>query len=168
MQNLTGKITGNQNSNDLFFESPHYLANDTVIYAFSNYSDTIYEVNGKDLKLKKLHQIKSDFTEIGYRPAKLEDWKIDTNLPNELGRTKGFIQQIEIDHHKDLVYVLVLHELLEASSDARRIKSWSILIYDLSFKKLGEVKMDVMKYGSFIISTKEGLLISNAPSKQFD
>lgn len=156
------------NSSDLFFESPHYLLNDSLIYVFSNYSDTLYVLDALDLKIKQLHQIKSDYSEIGYQPATLEGRKLDPNLVNDLGRAKGFIQQIEIDQHKGLVYVLVLHEMLEASSDIRRIKPWSILIYDMSFQKLGEVKMDEKKYGSFMISTKEGLLISNAPTKQND
>jgi hypothetical protein len=64
--------------------------------------------------------------------------------------------------------MIVLHEMPIETDVSETIKPWSIIIYNLNFDKLGEVKMDETKYGSFMISSKEGLLISDAPTRQYD
>lgn len=156
------------NKDHLFFESSHYITNDSLIYLFSNYSDTLYEINSENLKINKLHKISSDYTQIGYTPATLTDRQSNPEFVNELGRTKGFIQQLQIDHFRNLIYMIVLHEIPIETDVSETIKPWSIIIYNLNFDKLGEVKMDETKYGSFMISSKEGLLISDAPTRQYD
>ena len=120
------------------------------------------------MKINKLHKISSDYTQIGYTPATLTDRQSNPEFVNELGRTKGFIQQLQIDHFRNLIYMIVLHEIPIETDVSETIKPWSIIIYNLNFDKLGEVKMDETKYGSFMISSKEGLLISDAPTRQYD
>ncbi len=153
-------------TNDIAVEGGRYITNEEHVFLSSIFVDTVYQYDQKTLRIINKHKIQSDYTSIGYKPGIVDQFYKNNQYHNDLGQTKGSISKMMYDLSLGLYYFVVVHTIPIDTPREKRIRPWSILIYDKNLNKLDELKVDEKKYSPYIIPTKNGLLISNYPTKK--
>jgi len=137
-------------SHDLQAEGSGLSFENRIIFK-SYYSDSIYLINSKDLRVSVVEQVKSKYSNIRIRPVAYNEY----SLVNENLTSNGRIEQVLYDETQNIYYCIVNHKRFEND------RPWSIIVLDGDLKKVDEILMDGSKYNPSVFLSKNGLLISN-------
>lgn len=146
------------NEGQYFRESTIYNVTDEHLIWYSEFSDLVFTVNISDFTNYSQFEIKSDFTDIGTKPPKINDEFVNNKNAIGGGNLGGKILKVVYNKIVDKYFVLVLHQV-EDVHDMQASRPFSILEFDDQFRKISETKFDEKLYDYFLMSVNNGILI---------
>ncbi len=152
--------------NILTVEPKQYrFVNDQIIFT-SMYSDSIYIINSKTLKVAKAIKIHSKYTGLIIDHLTREDVENSSTLSLTYNSyTNGYISNVVYDQLSHHYLVLVAHKpkntIAEIMSGSHSRSGCSVIVLDSLFNQIDEIKLDEQKYNTHCLSTSKGLYLAS-------
>tara|TARA_R110002050_G_scaffold264525_1_gene405382 strand:- start:3753 stop:4922 length:1170 start_codon:yes stop_codon:yes gene_type:complete len=138
----------------LAIEGKYFTYLNDFIYFFSNYSDTIYQVDPVSLKLVRKVKINSTFGKAYMKPVTRKLQKENNTALNSNFKENMSINSIVYITEKEQYWVVVRHAEKEGSN-----RPWSVVVLDSAFNELDEFTLDHDNLNLNIRSYSDGLFI---------
>lgn len=126
------------------------------MFMYSNFCDTIYEINPQIMEIENSYPIRSEYSVLGYETATYKESL--SGLHNEHAKIEGRVVKLFYDKVNDLFIVTCVHERSDESLESTAARTGSYIIYDNKFNKLNEVKRDDHFFSSIAAYCRSGWL----------
>jgi len=156
-------------TNECFFPLPKYYVNDTSLFILSAYSDSVYSINhttGNQVI------IPNKITSRHYKPLKSKPAPLvnedDAYTMNYLSSRSTSYHLLKFQYYKPLnTYLISISSKALGFNDSGNPNKYStdrgILMYDLNFDKIGEIKLE----GKGLFKTyNSGIILRKTPDKE--
>lgn len=153
---LKGLYDNFTDSNRLAIEGRNFTYINNQILFFSQYSDTLYQINPQTLALESKIKISSKFSELYITPIEIQEYLDDSSLLNKNFKSNGMISDVLYSPANKVYLVIAKHKF-----DSSKNRPWSIIFYDENFSLVDEVLMDNSRFYNQVYMTSNGILISN-------
>jgi len=136
-------------------EGHHFEFDQKSISFYSAYSDSIYIIDPKTLRISKRRKVTSKYSKLRINALSVQEFNENPDLLNKLFITNGQIRGVVWDKGNQVYYCFTSHK-----SKGEKIPM-SIIVLDDQLNKISEHKLDENKYQFTGLITSKGLLVSN-------
>ncbi|TAE18057.1 MAG: hypothetical protein EAZ95_05285 [Bacteroidetes bacterium] len=158
------------NKDNLFLELPSYAYVHKKLFVYSIYSDTLYQINPENLQIQNKIKITSSYSTLRANPLDNDNTTLSNmqELSNQIGRTEGYIYDMEYDEKNKQYCVIVFHKIPLSTPQEKQgyeKRPFSVIIYDNSFKKLHEYLFDNKTHNAYsVLSSQAGIMFHRKKS----
>lgn len=143
----------------------HLITDDKILY-WSWYSDEVIILDGNSLEILGSKKIKSDYTTVGVKPMRSEDFLKNQNRVNELFKSQGHITGAYYNKKRKHYYFAVLESIDLEKRKELGYTPWSLLIYNEQLELIGEKNYDLNSHAVFLLPVKNGFMLKRILSDE--